>query len=511
MLAPRELNFEDILAMLRRRMWWIIVPTLVLPVAAYFYSATLPYKYTSQTLVLVEQQKVPEGFVKSVVTEQLNVRLATMQEQILSRTRLQPIIERFGLYKQDSGKVPMEDLVDRLRSSITVTPISGNAGLGFTIGFTAENPRLAQQVCAEITSMFIEENLKKREQAAQGTTDFLSNQLDEAKRKLDEQDGRLAAFKQKYMGQLPEQEQANMQMINTLTSQLEAVNQQLSRAQQDKTYLDTMLGQQDTQWKAGHATPDSNPQDIEQQISQLQTQLISLESRYTKDHPDVEKARHQLEQLQAKLDSTKSAQATAPKVVSATEPKELTQLRLQIKFLDARIKEKSGEQVRLQNAIRGYQARIQMAPSVEEQYKGLTRDHATALQFYNQLLSKKTESEMATDLERRQQGEQFRVMDPPNLPERPTFPNRPLFAVFGGVVGVGIGVGLTMLMEFRDRSIRTERDVEYFLQLPTLALMPVVGKDMASEEGNKVSRWKFWKRKHSAMMSDGANGQAVGA
>src|SRR4051794_14436233 len=206
MIGKQEMNLQDILGMLRRRMWWILVPAVVFPIVAYLISGTLPYRYTSSTLVLVEQQKVPDSFVKSSVTEQLNTRLATMQEQILSRTRLQPILERFGLFKEDVGKVPMEDLVDRLRKNIQVNPIQASIGLGFTISFTADNPRLAQQVCAEITSMFIEENLKSREQISQGTTDFLSNQLDDAKRKLDEMDARLAEFKQKYMGQLPGQE-----------------------------------------------------------------------------------------------------------------------------------------------------------------------------------------------------------------------------------------------------------------------------------------------------------------
>jgi polysaccharide chain length determinant protein (PEP-CTERM system associated) len=395
--------------------------------------------------------------------------------------------------------------------------------LGFIISFTAENPRLAQQVCSEITSMFIEENLKKQQDVAQGATDFLANQLDEAKRKLDEQDSKLAEFKSKYMGQLPEQEQANMSMINTLTSQLEAVNQQLGRAQQDKTYLDTMLAQQVATLKSAQGSPAAaiaNPKDLEVQIAQLQSQLTTLESRYTPDYPDVVKARHQLEQLQAKQEAQNKAAAAveaAPKATapSGPEPKELVQLRLQIKFLDQSIKEKTAEQARLQNAIRSYQAKIQLAPSVEEQYKALTRDYATAQQFYNQILAKKTESEMATDLQRRQQGEQFRVMDPPNLPERPTFPNRPMFALFGGVFGLAIGGGIGFLLEFRDRSIRTERDVESALQLPTLALLPVVGEEPENEE-DQPSRWKIWKRnrhdhEHKDELEPEVKGQAVGA
>ena len=522
MIGNRELNFSDITGMLRRRMWWIIVPTLILPIAAYLISGTLPFRYTSQTLVLVEQQKVPEAWVKSMVAEQLNMRLATMQEQILSRTRLQPLIERFGLYKDEVGKTPMEDLVDRLRHAITVSAVRADFGAyagglpGFTIAFTTDNPRLAQQVCAEITSMFIEENLKSHEGQEQGTLDFLKNQKDDAKQKLDDMDGKLAQFKQKYMGQLPGQEQGNMTMVQTLTNQLDAATQQLGRAQQDRTYLASVLAQNEVIWKQSQGAPVasvSRPEELEQQINALKSQLAALESRYTEDYPDVVKTKHQLETLQAKLDAAKSA--PPPKAVASStpvsEPKEIVQARLQIKMLDDAIKAKTAEQQRIQGELRRFESNIQLAPAVEEQYKSLTRDHDTALQFYNDLLKKVAEAEMTVDLTRRQQGEQFRVMDPPNLPERPTFPNRPLFAIGGGAGGFALGLLIMFALEFKDRAIRTERDVEAYLQLPTLALMPWVGdQEPAPAQANGASRWKFWKKKQ-AQADAAAMKQAVGA
>ena len=203
MLGHRDLSIDDYLAILRRRIWIILIPAIIAPIAAYLISLTLPNEYTSKTLVLVEQQKVPDSFVKSVVTEDLADRLGTMQEQILSRTRLQPIIERFGLFKDQVGKAPMEDLVANLRKSISITAIKTLTGNrtgdlpGFYISFTANNPRLAKDVCEEITSMFIQENLRAREQRSQGTTEFLYNQLAESKRKLDDQDEKLAVFKMK--------------------------------------------------------------------------------------------------------------------------------------------------------------------------------------------------------------------------------------------------------------------------------------------------------------------------
>ena len=291
MLGDRELNLYDYLAIARRRLWWLVLPTVIAPVLAFLVSLKIPNRYTSQTTVLVDQQKVPDSFVKPVVTEDLNGRLATMQEQILSRTRLQPMIERFGLFKSDEGKVPMEVLVDRMRKLITVTPIRANDGLrrgdmpGFSISFTAENARLAQQVCTEITSMFVSENLKAREQSAVGTTEFLTSQLDEAKRQLDSQDSKLAQFKMKYSGQGPEYEQTNLSMLATLNTQLQATTQTLARAQQDKTYSESLLAQQSAAWQASRA--GTNPDTLDHQLSVLQAQLVTLQSRYTEDHPDI--------------------------------------------------------------------------------------------------------------------------------------------------------------------------------------------------------------------------------
>ncbi len=500
MIGNRELTVDDYLAILRRRRWVIVIPALLGPVIAFLISLALPARYTSQTLVLVEQQKVPESYVRSVVGEELTQRLATMQEQILSRTRLQPIIEKFNLYKEDLHRVSMEELVERLRKSIRVSPVLAMAGTrpetglpGFTISFTTNNPRLAQQVCAEITSMFMEENLRVREQRAEGTTEFLAKQLEGAKRKLDDQDARLAAFKQRYIGQLPGQEQANLNILVGLNTQMEAVSQTLSRAQQDKTYMESMLTQQLAAWQASQET--NNPETLEKQLANLQSQLLTLEARYTPDHPDVIKTKNDIAQLKKKIEETKAATKDKPTAEDQTakglEPPQIQQLRGQIHLAEEIIREKAREQERLQNEIKNYQARIQLSPVVEQKYKEIIRDYQTALEFHNDLLAKKTQSEMATDLERRQQGEQFRVMDPANLPERPSFPNRPLFALGGLGSGVALGLGLALVLEMRDKSLRNERDVEFYLQLPTLALVPSV----SAPNGKKFA---FWKRRRAA-------------
>jgi len=492
MLGHRQLGFEDYVEILRRRWWVILLPTVVGGAGAFLFSLTLANRYTSRTLVLVEQQKVPDNYVKSVVTGDIGQRLGTMQEQILSRTRLQPIIEKFGLFKTDEGKVATEDLVDRLRKSISIIPIQSLVSTkegelpGFAITFTANDPRLAQQVCAEITSMFIAENLRLREQRAEGTTDFLKTELDQAKSNLDEQDAKLAEFKRKFVGSLPGNEQTDMNMLTSFTSQLDAVTSQLNRAQQDKAYAESLLTQQLSVWEKSQATSVGPRADtLEKQLTDMQTQLVSLEAHYTPDHPDVVKLKEDIAALKKKIEDNaahdKDKSAPPPEQAGRREPPEIQQLRFTIHQTEVLIHEKTREQARLKEQLNLYQGRLSMTPAVEQQYKELTRDYQSALLFYNELLAKKSQSEMATSLERRQEGEQFSIMDPADVPEKPSFPNRPAFAGGGLGIGLALGIGITLLMEFRDKSLRTENDVQHFLQLPVLATVPDIGKSNRSD------------------------------
>lgn len=496
MLGHREMGVEEYLEILWRRLWLILLPAVLGCLVAYGYSRTIPDRFTSQTLVLVEGQRVPDDYVRSVVREEINQRLGTMREQIQSRSRLEPLISRFNLFEGEVGRVPTEDLVNRLRSAINVSTVEQMAGgihglPGFRITVTWSDPRMAQVLCAEITSMFIDENLRQRGNRAEETTAFLTKQLEEAKLKLDQQDARLAEFKRRYVGQLPGQEQTNLNMLMTSSSQLEAVTQHLSRAQQDKGYLESLLAQQLAAWESTQ-TGAGNPQTLEQQLAARQSQLIELQARYTDDHPDVIKLKQEIAQIQRRIDDLANADPNSgprgTERASAAEPPQIQQLRAQIRNLAQTIEEKNREQARLQEQIRVFQSRVQLSPVIEQQFKELTRDYDTALAHYNDLLSKRTQSEMATDLERRQQGEQFRVLDPANLPESPSYPDRAQYALGGLGVGLLLGGGLALLFEMRDKSIRSERDVEALLALPTLAMVPTVSN------GNG-SRFQIRKRK----------------
>jgi polysaccharide chain length determinant protein (PEP-CTERM system associated) len=462
-----------------RRYWWILVlMTTLLAVGGYLATLVLPKKYTSSTLVLVEQPTVPTEFVKPVVTDDLNHRLASMQEQILSRSRLQPIIEQYNLYPHLRSSAHMEDLVERLRKAIEVEliqPMPGSVNKqppGFHVSVTFDNPALAQQICAQITSMFMEQNVKRREQQAADTTEFLSQQLADAKAKLDEQDKKLADFKSKNLGVLPEQEQTNLGLLAGMNTQLESATQALSRAHQDKAFNQTMLTQQEATWKA-QQTGLQNPDSLEQQMVVLQDQLAALLSRYTPEHPDVVKLKSQIEELKKRISADPGTNdAGGTPAHSFREPAAIQELRAKIKQDDLNIAELTKRQSQIQEQIRALQARIQASPMVEQQFKELTRNYQAASEMYNELLKKRENSAMATTLEHQQESETFKVLDPPSLPVQPSFPKKMVFIGGGAGAGLALALAILYLLAFNDKAMYSERDIELSLKMPVLALVP---------------------------------------
>ncbi|HEY6376669.1 MAG TPA: Wzz/FepE/Etk N-terminal domain-containing protein, partial [Edaphobacter sp.] len=397
MLGHRALTFEDYGAILKRRWWMIAIPVAVLPIIAYAITFFVQPQYMSQTLVLVEQQKVPEDYVKPVVSEDLTARLASMREQILSRARLMPIIERFNLF--GGSKMSMDDRIDLTRKNIDITPIHSDiartGGLpGFFISFKASDARTAQQVAGEITSLFVNENLRSRASSVEGTQEFLQGQLADAKRNLDDQDAKLAAFEQKYMGRLPGEEAPNMNMLASLNTQLDATTQALARMEQDRSYEEAMLAQQQS---AGQASERGGvaPQAQQAELQALLNEEADLTKRYTDDYPDVVAVRRKLKELRAQIASAPPA-APAPPISTPNrgDSPAVQQLRAQIRALDQGIAQKKHEQGQISGQLRVYQDRISSSPMVQEEYKNLTRDYTTAQAFYDSLLKSVNQSKM---------------------------------------------------------------------------------------------------------------------
>jgi polysaccharide chain length determinant protein (PEP-CTERM system associated) len=500
MLGHRELTMQDYAGMLKRRFRLILACTVLLLGIGFGITFIIPPQYTSQTLVLIEQQKVPENYVKPVVDEDLGARLASMKEQIMSRSRIQPIIERFGLYP--GGKYTMDDRIQLTQKAIGINPIRSDQSHGmpgFFISFKSQDAHTAQQVCGEITSLFVSANLTAREDSAEGTTDFLKQQLADSKRNLDEQDAKLAAFEQKNIGRLPGQTvhlgdmalamgSPNESTLQALTTQLDATTQALNRLQENDTFLKAVIAQQtqtsSTVDPASGTSADALKTELKDAIQEQQ----QLEAQYTPDYPDVVAIKRKIASLRAEIAhaSVEPVKGSAP--VNTPDSVQLLELKARLHAGGEATTEAKQKQAQLEQQIRSYEAKIEASPLIEEEYKQVTRDHETALQFYNALLTKMNESSMATALEHRQQGEQFRVMDAPNLPDEPTFPNRLIFSGGGFASGLILGLLLAALLEYRDTSVRNERDIWAFTKLPTLAVVSYISDLGSPREARKRGR-----------------------
>src|SRR5580704_9854029 len=496
MLGHRALTMQDYGTILKRRWWIVAIPAIIFPIIGFGITFLVQPQYVSQTLVLVEQQKVPESYVKAVVTEDLSGRLATMKEQILSRSRLQPIIERFNLFA--SGKMSMDDRIDMTRKNIGITPIQSeiartNGLPGFFISFKANDARTAQLVCGEIQSLFVSENLNDRAASAAGTTEFLAAQLADAKTKLDEQDARLAKFQQTYVGKLPGAEQSNINMLTTLNTQLDASTQAISRMEQNRAYAESMMTlQQQNLPSAATEHGGMGQSALQAELQSLLTQEADLTSHYTDDYPDVKTVRRKIAEVRQKIADAPPPAATTPLSTTAksTDSVNMQQFRLQLKAMDQEIALKKRDQAAIQAQLHLYQERVASSPEVEEEYKAITRDNATAQLSYTDLLKKMQEAKMAVDLEKRQQGEQFRVMDEPNLPEAPSSPKRQVFVAGGLGAGLGLGLLIVALLEYMDTALRTERDIWSFTKLPTLGIIAFTGDADAIKPKRKWFRRK---------------------
>lgn len=485
MEVHRQISAEEYLTLLLRRKWLVLTMAVVGAATGLLLAVVIPPQYTSHTMVLVEEPVIPDSYVKPVVNEDVSQRLASMQGQILSRTRLQDLIEQFNPYKKDMGKVEMEVMIERLKKSIKVAPLNPMPGTtsrempGFTVDVTLGDPHLAQQICNEISSMFRSQNIHQRQKQAEDTTEFLAKQLEEAKAKLDEEDAKLAAFQSRHIGALPEDEKTNLTLLSGTTPQLEAATQGLNQARQEKTFLDSLLNQQVAELKA--TADGQSSKSLEEQLLEMQNQLAILQRSYTDKHPRVIALKDSIAQLRKQIETMPAKEQSAAReqkpTVPVIETPEIQRLRAQIHQQDLIISQKAKQQEDLQREIRVIQGRIESSPAIQQEFKALTLGHQTALDFYNDLLKRRNESQMATTLENQEQAEKFRVLDPPSVPETPSFPSRRLFTLGGLFAGLALGIGTVHLSEVRDKSIRNRQDVETYLGVQTLAVISLMGSE----------------------------------
>jgi succinoglycan biosynthesis transport protein ExoP len=496
---------------LRRYRWWLLIFAFSGWLLATGASWLLPPKYRSVTVILIEQQKIPEHYVEPNVASDLNYRLQSMSEQILSRTRLLGIIQDFRLYGDEQGRSDADSLVARMRQNINIELVPTRRRdefSAFKISFSDSNPFIAQKVTGELTSLFINENLRSRAQLSEDTTAFLENQLGEARKSLDVQEQRVREFRSSHLGQLPEQLQGNVQILGGLQNQLQAATDALHRAEQQRLFLQyqrrALAGSSSKGTEAGQ--PTSLPA-IERKLEGLRNQLSELTANYTAQHPDVLKVKTEISatetartrMLERLKSSTAAENGSASGAAISGDTSQGALLEGEQKANEMEIANATAKIRRLEAQIDEYRGRLNSAPMREQQLAAITRDYEQSRTYYESLLAKKLQSEMATSLEKRQQGEQFRMIDPPNLPNKPYWPNRLLFSLGGFAAGTALGFGLILLLEFASPRVYQDQELRNINGMNVLISVPRL---LTDAERRRISwRWGLEAVAASAMLA----------
>ena len=478
MIPGKPIDPQDLLNVFRR---WpaILIPFAVVTALSAVVVTFLPNRYRSETLILVVPQRVPEEYVRSTVTTRIEDRLRSINQQIMSRTRLEPVIKEFNLYPNELRTGLMEDVVEQMRKDIKTETIRSDA---FRISYLSDTPRTAMRVTERLASMYIDESLRDREVLADSTNQFLDSQLVAAKDRLVEHEKKLEAYKMRFSGQLPTQVQSNLQVMQNAQMQIQSLLDSLNRDRDRRLVLQSQLSEMDTSTDGVLAAEREGAlPPAAAELAKARKDLDDARRRLRDTHPDVIKQQRAVADLELKA----AAEATMLELTPAdkrvrfrADPVEVARLarvdqtKTELESLIRQIGAKEQEEVRLRSVIGEYQGRVESAPARESELTELMRDYETLQRSYTSLLTKKEEAQVSANLERHQIGEQFKILDPARLPEKPYSPNRPLFYGAGAAIGLGIGLLLAGFLEYRDTTLKTDADVVATLMLPVLAMIP---------------------------------------
>ena len=487
-------GLDEYWAIARRRRWYILLPVFACWAIAWAGSWLVPSTFQSEALILVEQQKVPEQYVVPNVTVNLQDRLQSMTQQILSRTRLQSTINRFHLYeaRRRGVFVQAEDPVEQMRKDIIIELVEapGHSGqlTAFKIRYSSGAPQLAQQVNSELTSLFIDENLKSQQQLSESTTAFLQSQLADARSRLEEQEAKVRAFKANHFGNLPSQVETNVQILSGLQAQLQNTQRALDGANTQKMYLESLQQEyQSIQASLGNGNSTATtPDSLNRDLLDLRHKLQEARLRYTEDYPDIVQLKDKIsrmEKLKQGIDSEIAANEKPAKATSDVDPgaavevqrgstSPMMQIQSQLKANRLEIQNYQQHEKKIESDIAAYQARLNLTPETEQELADISRGYEESKSNYNSLLQKQNQSQLATSLEQRQQGQQFRILDPPSLPAKPSAPNHLLISIAGLLLGFAAGAGLTVFLEVTNVRVRQEKDLEDAIPLKVLIGIP---------------------------------------
>jgi polysaccharide chain length determinant protein (PEP-CTERM system associated) len=495
----------EYIEILRRRIWYIVIPFVLIVTGASAYAIFAPRQYKAGTLVLVSPQRIPEAFVQATVTSKVEERLQSIAQEVLSRTRLEQIMNDLNLYQKERKSISREEVVALMQKDIKIElPTKKEESKGFfTISYIGRDPNIVTTVANRLASQFIEENLKLREQQAAGTTEFLSIELTAAKEKLDQLETAVTQYKRRFMGELPEQRDANIKILEQLQNQYQRVGEALRAAQDRKLFIQKQLtdmelpvGAQGTAAyeKEGRLSSGTSPSlkketassspaaetkgYYESQRESLTRLLEELRAKYTETHPDVIVTRKKLADLENKKDEPSKTETKTVAYDVKKEPR-YRELNNQLALTDMEIvRFRENERNNLAQ-IEKYRARIEQTPAREQDMASLLREHQSTKETYERLLKKSQDAQQAENLEKRQKGEQFRIIDPARTPEKPFSPDVQKILLIGLLAGIGGGFGLAFFREQFDRSFHDSGDVEVTLALKVLATIPKIEEKSA--------------------------------
>jgi polysaccharide chain length determinant protein (PEP-CTERM system associated) len=476
MINPgRSYNVNDYKEIFLRRKLYFVIPFVLIFTAACLWAGFAPRKYQSSTLVLVTPQRVPTELVRPTVTASIIERLNSISQEIMSRTRLEQIIDELKLYQSELKQMKREEVVELMRKNIKVELPKRTAETAgyFTVSYTGEDPRIVTLVANKLSSLFIEENLKLREQQAVGTTEFLTNELQATKEKMEAQGQTVADYKRRNMGSLPEQRDTNIKMLEQMQIQAQRNEESLRALEDRKLLIMRQMTEMEnppavTNGADGAVKPKKGTMSYEAQQEELKKELADLQSRYTEKHPDIVRTKKRIADLEKRKEST-----------SVKNDPRYKELKAALADTDRQIQRQRQEGERLQAQTGQYRGRIEGTTQREQEMAAMMQEYHNTRLLYDTLIKKSEDAQQAENLERRQKGEQFRVIDPARMPEKPVQPDIPKVLLIGLFAGLGCGLGGIFVREQLDRSFRDPEDAEVTLGLKVLANIPKIGSKAA--------------------------------
>lgn len=482
--TSRPISWNKVRSIALRRRWSFLGPYFVLGFLGIAGAQVWPVLYRSDALILIQNHNASQRYVNPNVEPDIEAKLQSITERILSRGRLENLIKKLNLYPEQTGRVPKEEIAHEMRKSIEVEPmqVSGRTGdlTGFQISYAAPSPEIAQEVVRELSEIFVNENTLTTNQQSSSATNFLSSQLDQARQNLQVKEQTLQSLKMKYLGELPEQQQTNLQILNGLENQYADASGALERDVQQRAYLETVGGEMAAAGSAGPGDSSATSVDPEIRLRQLQAKLANLEAEYTSRYPDVVTTKDEIAELQAQLRAAPDSRTTKSKAKGRAALSETSDGPVstggtgQLKSLQLEIANRQKELRGLQGRISGMEARLNTTPVREQALASATQDVTDAQQYYQSLLKKESDSQLATSLDEQQGADQFQIIDSASLPLKPAPPNRLEIMLGGWILGLAGGAGIVALRECTETRLINEEDIHALTRAPILASVPVL-------------------------------------